>query len=277
MKVKHFLTGLMTAVFILSISISVSASSISLSKSSITLLEGQSKTITATVTGSSRTVKWSSSDTKVAIVNSGTISARGAGTCYIRATANGKTKSCKIIVKPGKWRAAYANFLKKNKTTNTSDNRFLLAYIDNNEVPELVLIRGYYHYVSPEVYTCVNGVVRKIGGFGSAAVMSYAPRTGRIWGNYMGMGGILDTFYTIKDKKKSLVVEFERYDEYWGDTIISSTFKKNKRSIDAATYNRQLTSSKKAFKYRLVGYDNGFVINDANIQKVLKNPASVVK
>ena len=260
---------------LMSMYLPASASSISLSSRSISLLEGQRKIIKATVSGKSKTVKWSSSNTKIAIVTNGKITAKRAGTCTIKATANGKTASCKVTVKPGKWRNAYASFL-KNKA-NSSSNRFLLSYVDPGEVPELIVVRGCYHYTSPEVYSYVNGKVIKIGQYGSSGIMAYAPRTGRIWGNYIGMGAVEDTFYKISNHKSIKVASFSRYDEYDGTEIISSVYKKNNAVISKYSYNKQLEASKRKANYREVGFDNGFVVNNTNISKLLNKPVSLVR
>jgi hypothetical protein len=78
-------------------------SSIELDISSMTLTIGESKTINATISPSNatdKTVTWSSSNSSVATVNNGKVSAVSAGTADIIAkTANGLTASCKCTVK----------------------------------------------------------------------------------------------------------------------------------------------------------------------------------
>ena len=80
----------------------VAATGVTLSKTSLTLDKGKTQTITATVTPSNatnKTVTWSSSNTSVATVSNGKITAKGAGTAYITAkTYNGKEAKCKITV-----------------------------------------------------------------------------------------------------------------------------------------------------------------------------------
>ena len=274
-KARRLLSGLIVMVLVLLMHLPASASSISLSSSSITLLEGQGRTIKATVSGKSKTVKWSSSDTRIAIVKNGKITVRRAGTCTIKATANGKTASCRVTVKPGKWRTAYANFLKKN--AKASENRFWLSYIDPGEVPELVIVRGYYHFTTAEVYSYVNGKVVKIDEYGSMAAMKYAPRTGRVWGSYSGMGSVYDTFHLISNHKSRIVVNFCIHNEYSGGKITSTVCKKNNAVISKASYNRQLTAAKRKVNYHEVGYYKGYKVNNTNINVLLSNPTSLVR
>ncbi|MBQ9514615.1 MAG: Ig domain-containing protein [Ruminococcus sp.] len=80
----------------------VSPSSITLNKSSISLYKGGTATLTATVypvNATSKTVTWSSSNSSVATVSNGKVTALAPGTVKITArTSNGKTAVCTIKV-----------------------------------------------------------------------------------------------------------------------------------------------------------------------------------
>ena len=79
----------------------IDVSSVSLSKTELTLTEGDSETITATVKpddATDKTVTWSSSDTAVATVDGGKITAVKEGTATITAKAGDKTATCKVTV-----------------------------------------------------------------------------------------------------------------------------------------------------------------------------------
>ena len=84
--------------------IPVPVSEISLDQTSITLEEGRSVTLKATVKpddASGKTITWASSDTSVATVSDGTIIAVSAGSATITATAGGKTAACAVTVIKG--------------------------------------------------------------------------------------------------------------------------------------------------------------------------------
>ncbi len=88
------------------------------------LKAGQSFRLKATVTGESQTVTWKSTKTSVATVSkSGKVTAKKAGTATIKATANGKTKSCKITVKKNPLKnitkGMYSNFTSENKSSES--------------------------------------------------------------------------------------------------------------------------------------------------------------
>ena len=79
----------------------VAVKSVSLDKTSLTLVEGNSETLTATVTPDNainKTVTWSSSNTAVATVENGVVKAVSAGTVTITATAGGKSATCAVTV-----------------------------------------------------------------------------------------------------------------------------------------------------------------------------------
>ena len=80
----------------------VEPTSISLNSSQITLEEGKTATLTATVSpnnASDKTVTWTSNNTSVATVSNGVVTAKAAGTATITAkTSNNLTATCKITV-----------------------------------------------------------------------------------------------------------------------------------------------------------------------------------
>ena len=74
---------------------------VSLNKTSIELVEGESFTLVATVEPAEvtdKTVIWTSSDTSVATVSNGVITATAVGTAIITASVGGKTSSCTVTV-----------------------------------------------------------------------------------------------------------------------------------------------------------------------------------
>ncbi len=79
--------------------VTVKTQSLTLSKSSLSLYPNQTYALKGNAVGKSRTVSWTTSNSKVATVSGGVVTARAAGVAYIYAKANGLTVSCKITVK----------------------------------------------------------------------------------------------------------------------------------------------------------------------------------
>ena len=79
----------------------VAVTEVTLSQTSLTLDEGESATLTATVLpadATDKTVTWSSSNSSVATVSGGVVTAVGEGTATITASAGGKTAQCTVTV-----------------------------------------------------------------------------------------------------------------------------------------------------------------------------------
>ncbi len=80
----------------------VAVKSVTLSKESTEITVGSSETLTASVSpdnATDKTVTWTSSNTDVATVNNGLVSAITAGEAVITAKAGSKTATCTVTVK----------------------------------------------------------------------------------------------------------------------------------------------------------------------------------
>lgn len=81
----------------------VAVTGVKLNQSAITLEKGSTQTLTATVSptnAANKTITWSTSNSKVATVSGGKVTAVAAGTATITAkSSNGKTASCTVTVK----------------------------------------------------------------------------------------------------------------------------------------------------------------------------------
>ena len=79
----------------------ISVESITLNKTQLSLVKGATETLAATVlptTATDKAVTWESSDTAVATVENGVVTAVAAGNATITATAGGKTAICAVTV-----------------------------------------------------------------------------------------------------------------------------------------------------------------------------------
>ncbi len=86
----------------LNVQVDIPVSAVTLNKSSLSLEIGKSETLTAAVApanASDKAVTWKSSNTAVATVANGKVTAVKAGTADITATAGGKSATCKVTVK----------------------------------------------------------------------------------------------------------------------------------------------------------------------------------
>lgn len=82
----------------------IAVTSVTLSQSTLTLKQGETQKLTATVFPSDatdKTVSWSSSNPSIATVSDGTVTAKDSGTATITAKAGDKTASCTVTVTGG--------------------------------------------------------------------------------------------------------------------------------------------------------------------------------
>jgi uncharacterized protein YjdB len=111
----------------------IPVSSISLNKTSLTLTEGESETLTATVNPDNATdkkVSWSSSNTKIATVDSdGKVTAVKAGSATITAKAGDKTATCMVTVEKLVIPVSSVSLNKTSLTLTEGENETLTATV----------------------------------------------------------------------------------------------------------------------------------------------------
>lgn len=104
----------------------VAPTGVGLSYSSFTITMGDSKTITATVypsNATNKTVTWSSSDSSVATVNGGKITAKKVGSATITVkTTNGRTSTCTVKVTGVKTSDITYKYVNVNLDTSSMEN-----------------------------------------------------------------------------------------------------------------------------------------------------------
>lgn len=154
-----------TAVFFLCLSMAVligkwdvQAASVGLSKASLTMsVKGNT---VLKVNGTTAKAVWSSSNTKVASVSQGTVTAKKAGSATITAAVGNKKYSCKVTVKNN-----CAALYKKLLETDRYAAWYYVLDIDKNGVPELITGFGGNGRGSFKVYTVKSGKAVKAGEY----------------------------------------------------------------------------------------------------------------
>lgn len=107
---------------------------ITMSPSSLELNEGDSKKLSVELEGTSSTVTWKSSDTNVATVDNGTVTAKKAGTATITAEVEGKSANCAVTVKAKKVSATLKNVkIEGADVTKVNDTTYNVNVTDESK------------------------------------------------------------------------------------------------------------------------------------------------
>lgn len=102
------------------------------------------------------------------------------------------------------WKSAYIEVL---SNLNNSSARFTTAYIDEDDIPELIVAYNSSHAAGCEIYTYYDGKVSKLEanstngefGFGSSGEILYLPYKNLFDSRYYGMGSNSDSLYRINN------------------------------------------------------------------------------
>lgn len=168
---KIFVTLTVVLLFIFTIPVyaagGTSSKNIKLNKTRISMYVTDSTSIKVTDSrGKTAKASWKSSNTRIATVKNGVVTAKKAGTVTITATSNGTKRSCRVIVR-GDWyqkvlKSSRASYKVKNNwdgkyTTvyRRNFNRYRVVDINNDGVKELML----YNHPKVMFFTYYKGKV----------------------------------------------------------------------------------------------------------------------
>lgn len=243
-----------------------------ISKTSTSLNVGQ--TTTLKLTGA--TLKSSkSSNTSIATVNSsGKITAKKAGTCTITLTDTQKrTYKCSVTVKSSSKSTAlkaYYNFLKSYKFTSDRSTRgFNLAYINNDNIPELVVFDGDNHSAGGKVYAYVSGKVKYVSEFGEWGGFEYQEKKGVIRSSWFGNGNSHNTYYKWSGSKLSTIMSSSAIGEFSSNGNFQYKYYINNKKVTMSKYSSSIAPYEKGLKS--VSVFNSYAVTDSVIKdKLLK-------
>ncbi len=237
MKKTSYYKGIFVMAFLMFFFVVASraqAASIKLSKTSVTLSVKQKKTLK--VTGTSKKVKWSSSDTSVATVsNSGLVKAKAVGSATITAKVGSKKFTCTVKVK-GDYRELYAEFL-STKATSKYPGYFYVLDVNKDGLPELIYMDSgsVYQYV----YTIVKGEVTLVGelnfsGASKGYVVTYNKKQKALYRQSLSYGSGGASYGLCRISSKNKLTYYKTFYE------AGSSYTINEKSVSKSTFQKQL-------------------------------------
>lgn len=177
---------------------------------------------------------------------------------------------------PEPYMEAYYDFLlrywKAYMKNSYSKGRFVLAYIDEDDIPELLIIEMPCHATSVSVYTYYDGKVTELGAYGSTGRMQFVDRKGMIVSYFMNMGESYSGYYQINNGKEHKLCEFRFWEHYGidGEDIvpIEKFYEVNGVEVTQAEYEER-ENLYWSDEYRLIGYEEGVSIVPERLKKSL--------
>lgn len=179
---------------------------------------------------------------------------------------------------PEPYMESYYDFLleycKENMGDSSTKVRFVLAYIDEDDIPELLLIeKPDCDGIREGAYTYYEGKVIKLGNYASSERgVRFVDGKGMIENYYRGSGLQYSAYYQINDGKEQKLCEFFYYEPYVLDEVnilpVEECYVVDDAEVTQAEYEEQ-KNRYQSDAYRLIGYEDGVNIVPEHLKKSL--------
>lgn len=159
---------------------------------------------------------------------------------------------------------AYYGFLKeyfKDCSSMMIPRGFRLAYIDGDEIPELLIMEDYIHPCGVKVYTYYNGRIIEVGEFGSIGTMRYAEKKGMIYSGFYNMGEGYSDYFKLEKGVLEQVCALYHLD---GDAFlepIESYYEIDDVPVSEAVYDAKWRELERD-EYISIGYRDAVFVDD---------------
>lgn len=162
------------------------------------------------------------------------------------------------------WELAYLDYLAAN--TDMNDSRMLLAFIDNDNVPELLLIEDNSHASGVKVYTYYQNSVIELGEFGSMGSMQYVEKGGMILSAFTGMGESDADFFQIENGEAKSVCSMMGYQP---SDESPKSYEIDGVSVTEEAYLKKWQELYDIDEYAVIGYEDALTIRESEIVESL--------
>lgn len=163
------------------------------------------------------------------------------------------------------WENAYKEIL-KNFHSDFGEPRFSLAYIDNDNIPELLISVDGSHAGTVYVYTYYKNKAKEVGNYGEYGTIIFGEKENKIYSEYVGMGISLVSVYEIQNGREKELVKIEGCMDEYDDTV--SRYYINSNEVSEQEYNDAWQSYYEQKKHTVVTYDDCIPITSQNIEKL---------
>lgn len=163
------------------------------------------------------------------------------------------------------WENAYKEIL-KNFHSDFGEPRFSLAYIDSDNIPELLISVDGSHAGTVYVYTYYKNKAKEVGNYGEYGTIIFGEKENKIYSEYVGMGISLVSVYEIQNGREKELVKIEGCMDEYDDTV--SRYYINSNEVSEQQYNDAWQSYYEQKKHTVVTYDDCIPITSQNIEKL---------
>ncbi len=161
---------------------------------------------------------------------------------------------------------AYLEFLteyaQNSKDGKGQGARFSLVFVDDNDIPELLMMEDDCHSKGVKVYTYYQDQVVELGAFGSFGLMQYVERAGLIFSHYMGHGESDNDFFEIKEGQAVLICNMHST-PHRKNGIDTSLYEIDGVAVNEKTYRARWKALYEDQDYVLIGYKDGTPVEEA--------------
>ncbi len=168
---------------------------------------------------------------------------------------------------------AYLEFLteyaQNSKDGKGQGARFSLVFVDDNDIPELLLMEDDCHAKGVKVFTYYQDQVVELGAFGSSGLMQYVERAGLIFSHYMGYGESDNEFFEIKEGQAVLICNMHST-PYRKNGIDTSLYEIDGVAVNEKTYRARWKALYEDQDYVLIGYKDGTPVEEAVESELLR-------
>lgn len=188
-----------------------------------------------------------------------------------------ETEPIEEVTQQMTYQKAYSELLNNYDSTSSSFTpRFCLAYIDEDDVPELFIIEGNSHADGVTMYTYTDDKAVKVGGFSEYGGIDYAPKENLFISTSSGMDMFQSEYYRLNTGNAELICSttgvnlgMEESTYYIGDTVVSEDEYSAKGTEIVSSVSRLVELT----------YDLAFDITEENIssQLPIENKETAVK
>ncbi len=233
------------------------------------------------ITSSSRADK--SSDTTSSEISSKTSSRTSSATSSTTSsrtssttssTTSSKTSSMTSSQKTYKsYKEAYEEFMKEMiNGDQTGTSVFYIAYVDNDDIPELFVTEGVGFNLS--LYTYYEGEVVDLGSFGNAGNVMYIPKKNLMLNARFGGTGIVESYgYTeIRDGVRENVFGYSQVYDISGNII----YYVDQKEVSESEYKKAAEKYSSGYNFVHAYNGKGYDINESNIEKFVENPSAFI-